>query len=129
VTYAFVGQAEAPQGKADVIDVKGEGNFGARLFIDAQTHLPLMLTWQAAAAPPRRGGPPPGIAASGTPRRRRPPPSSSACTSPTDPHRGWLAAANFACDAPQAPKQPRKPRSINSESTSRPTPSGFDTAN
>src|SRR5262245_19442779 len=57
VTYAFSGQAEAPQGKADVIDIKGDGNFAARLFIDAQTHLPLMLTWQAAAAPPRRGGP------------------------------------------------------------------------
>ena len=27
VTYAYVGQAEAPQGKADVIDVKGPGEF------------------------------------------------------------------------------------------------------
>jgi len=39
------GQAESPDGKADVIEVKGEGGFAARLFIDAQTHLPLMLSW------------------------------------------------------------------------------------
>jgi hypothetical protein len=39
------GQAESPDGKADVIDVQGEGGFSAKLFIDAQTHLPLMLSW------------------------------------------------------------------------------------
>jgi len=39
------GQAESADGRADVIDVKGEGGFAARLFIDSQTHLPLMLTW------------------------------------------------------------------------------------
>ena len=39
------GQAESPDGKADVIDVKGEDGFAAKLFIDAQTHLPLMLSW------------------------------------------------------------------------------------
>jgi hypothetical protein len=38
------GQAESPDGKADVIDVTGEGGFAAKLFIDAQTHLPLMLS-------------------------------------------------------------------------------------
>ena len=45
VELADGGQAEAPDGKADVIDVKGEGGFAAKLFIDAQTHLPLMLSW------------------------------------------------------------------------------------
>jgi hypothetical protein len=44
---AYAGQAEAPEGKADVIEVKGEGDFAARLFIDASTHLPLMLSWMA----------------------------------------------------------------------------------
>lgn len=39
------GQAESPDGQADVIEVKGEGGFTARLFIDARTHLPLMLSW------------------------------------------------------------------------------------
>ena len=46
VTYAYVGQAEAPQGKADVIEVKGPANFTARLFI-ADNGLPIMVSWQA----------------------------------------------------------------------------------
>jgi len=45
VEFADGGQAESPDGKADVIDVKGEGGFAAKLFVDAQTHLPLMLSW------------------------------------------------------------------------------------
>jgi hypothetical protein len=47
VTYTYAGQAESPDGKADVIDVKGAENFAARLFLDAQSHLPLMLTYMA----------------------------------------------------------------------------------
>jgi hypothetical protein len=45
LSFAHAGQAEAPEGKADVLDVKGAGNFAARLFIDSKTHLPLMLSW------------------------------------------------------------------------------------
>ncbi len=47
VTYTYAGQAESPDGKADVIDVKGADTFAARLFLDAQSHLPLMLTYVA----------------------------------------------------------------------------------
>jgi len=47
LTMTFAGQAESPDGKADVVEVKGEGDFTARLFIDATTHLPLMLSWMA----------------------------------------------------------------------------------
>ena len=47
VTYSYVGQAESPDGKADAIDVKGPDGFETRLFIDASTHLPLMLTYMA----------------------------------------------------------------------------------
>jgi hypothetical protein len=43
--FTYAGQAEAPDGKADVLDVKGEDGFAARLFVDASSHLPLMLTW------------------------------------------------------------------------------------
>jgi hypothetical protein len=43
--FTYSGEAESPDGKADVIDVKGEGDFAARLFVDQNTHLPLMLTW------------------------------------------------------------------------------------
>ena len=45
LSFGHAGQAEAPEGKADVLDVKGAGNFSARLFIDSKTHLPLMLSW------------------------------------------------------------------------------------
>lgn len=45
LTYSYVGQAEAPQGKADVIGIKGPDNFAARLFIAGDTKLPIMLSW------------------------------------------------------------------------------------
>jgi hypothetical protein len=71
LTFTYVGKAEAPQGKADVLDVKGPagpGAFAARLFVNAETHLPIMLTWtpsrpsppgdgsRGASAPPGREG-------------------------------------------------------------------------
>ena len=46
--YTYAGEAESPDGKAYVIDVKNADNFAARLFIDEQTHLPLMVTYKAA---------------------------------------------------------------------------------
>jgi hypothetical protein len=49
LTFTFVGQAEAPQGKADVLNVKGPGSFAARLFINADTHLPIMVSWTSPA--------------------------------------------------------------------------------
>ena len=47
MTFAFAGEAQAPQGTADVLDVRGAGNFSARLFIARDTHLPIMISWQA----------------------------------------------------------------------------------
>jgi hypothetical protein len=45
VEFVYAGQAEARDGKADILDVKGPDGFTARLFVDGRTHLPLMLTW------------------------------------------------------------------------------------
>jgi hypothetical protein len=45
VTYAYGGQAESPDGKAHVVDITGPEDFKARLFIDVETHLPLMLSF------------------------------------------------------------------------------------
>jgi hypothetical protein len=56
LTYTYVGQAEAPQGKADVIDAKS-GPLTYRLFINADSGLPIMVSWQS---PMRPGGPGPG---------------------------------------------------------------------
>jgi hypothetical protein len=47
LTYSFAARAEAPQGVADVLDVKGEGTFAMRLFIHGDTKLPVMVSWQA----------------------------------------------------------------------------------
>lgn len=46
VQYTYAGEAESVDGKAFVIDVKNADNFTARLFIDQQSHLPLMVTYQ-----------------------------------------------------------------------------------
>lgn len=72
VTYTYGGQAESPDGKADVIDIAGPDNFKVRLFVDVATHQPLMLTFMepeprlvmrtmasrdgASRQPPRPGG-------------------------------------------------------------------------
>jgi hypothetical protein len=47
-TYSYTGEAESVEGKAYVIDVRNTDGFAARLFIDEQTSLPLMVTYQAA---------------------------------------------------------------------------------
>jgi hypothetical protein len=81
VTYAYAGQAESPDGKADVIDVKGPDNFAARLFLDIESHLPLMLTYIAPeprmvvrTASSRDGaGPPPANSRGGAPNTVRTP--------------------------------------------------------
>jgi hypothetical protein len=44
ITYA--GVAEAPDGRADVLEVKPAEGPAMRLFIDQETRMPLMLTWQ-----------------------------------------------------------------------------------
>jgi hypothetical protein len=45
LTFTYAAVAEAPQGQADVLDAKGEANVALRLFINRQTRLPIMVTW------------------------------------------------------------------------------------
>lgn len=45
LVLTYGGEAESADGKAWVVDVKGEGAFAAKLFIDTKTNLPLMLSW------------------------------------------------------------------------------------
>lgn len=49
LTFTYAGVAEAPQGKAEVIDVKGPANFAIKLFINSKTRLPIMVNWQVQA--------------------------------------------------------------------------------
>jgi hypothetical protein len=68
LTYSYAALAEAPQGHADVLDVKGEGNLALRYFVNTDTHLPIMVTW---TTPPTNvivtvpGQPPPSTVAPG----------------------------------------------------------------
>jgi hypothetical protein len=79
VTHA--GVAEAPDGKADVLEVKPAEGPALRLFIDQQTHVPLMLTWQGpqprmmVRRGPGGGGPPPNP--EGRPAPEGPPPQAT----------------------------------------------------
>lgn len=41
----WVAVAESPDGKADVLEAKNEGGATVRMFVDQQTHLPLMLQY------------------------------------------------------------------------------------
>ncbi len=70
LTFTHVGKAEAPQGKADVLDARGQ-DFTARLFIAEDTHLPIMLSWQAAPARGRGGRGGGGGEAAATPAENR----------------------------------------------------------
>lgn len=47
VQWSYVGEAEAEDGRADVLDCKGANGFNARLFLDKGSHRPLMLTYRS----------------------------------------------------------------------------------
>ena len=49
VEFAYGGEAEADEGKADVIAATGAGGFAAKLFLDQKTHRPLMLQYRGVA--------------------------------------------------------------------------------
>ena len=43
--FKHAGQAESSDGKADILEVQGADGFTAKLFVDAKSQLPLMLSW------------------------------------------------------------------------------------
>lgn len=45
LTFSWAAIAEAPQGQADVLDVKGGDKFALRLLVDSKTKLPIMVSW------------------------------------------------------------------------------------
>jgi hypothetical protein len=75
LTFTYVGQAEAPQGKADVLELKGAPNLTMRFFIAESTHQPIMISWQGAAPGGGRGAAP-GRAAAPAPAPAGPPPEN-----------------------------------------------------
>jgi hypothetical protein len=50
---AWIGTAQAPEGTADVLELRPTTGVPTRLFLDPSTHMPLMITWSGQAS---RGG-------------------------------------------------------------------------
>lgn len=67
----WIGTAESPDGKADVLEITRPNAPAIRLFLDQSSHLPLMITWQGAAQMlfVRGGRPPSPLRGSGAPSR------------------------------------------------------------
>jgi hypothetical protein len=67
IEFTYAGEAESPDGRADVLDLKGADGFAAKLFIDKSSHRPLMLTYRdfdpRFMIPPKKGALP-GVAIS-----------------------------------------------------------------
>jgi len=47
--FRWIGTAQAPEGSADVLEVKTADGVATRVFIDTMTHMPLMLSWTGPA--------------------------------------------------------------------------------
>jgi len=129
LTFSYVGQAEAPQGKADVLEAKAPPNFSVQLFINSQTHLPIMVSWKQAPGRggPGRGGPPAGegrgrgdAAAEGRGRGDAPPTPSTPAPSPSAATPQGAAAQGGPGGAP--PKVPPAGASTAGRSAAPPAP-------
>ena len=111
LSFGFAGQAEAPEGKADVFDVKGAPNLTARLFVDNKTHLPLMLSWQTPAnlVPVLAGQPPPANLPPGTVTfdAPGPPPGSTATAEERTKYQQDVQAARAKAMAAAKPTENR----------------------
>jgi hypothetical protein len=66
LTFKYIAEGDAPEGKADILEVAGPANFSAQFVVQRQTHLPVMVMWKAPGPPgpdgrggqDGRGGPP-----------------------------------------------------------------------
>ena len=82
LTFKYIGQAEAPQGKAHVLEATGESDFKIKFFVHMETSLPVMVSWSApASARATAGRPAPaGEATAGRPAAPAPAPASAEAT-------------------------------------------------
>jgi hypothetical protein len=94
LTPSYVAVAEAPEGKADVLEVKNDTGQSVRIFIDQQTHMPLMLQYMEVrprvmfGGPGGRGGPGPGGRGPGPGAAGPPPPGTHETPVPPPPGDG-----------------------------------------
>jgi hypothetical protein len=54
--YSYAGEAKAPDGTADVVEVKGPGNSVSRVYVDQKTHRVLMVSYRGRNFQMIRGG-------------------------------------------------------------------------
>ena len=47
--FSSGGEAESDEGKADVLDAKGAGNFAARILLDQKSHRPMLIMYRGVA--------------------------------------------------------------------------------
>jgi hypothetical protein len=90
--YAYAGEAESPDGKAHVIDVKDADGFSARLFIDQNNYLPLMVTYQGRQPRIVTQGGPMGAAGGAAQTHVRPQAQQTQTAALTEEERKKLAA-------------------------------------
>jgi hypothetical protein len=57
VEFAYAGQADGAGGKTDVLEVKSTDGFTCKVFVDAKTRLPIMVSWMDREPVTRGGGP------------------------------------------------------------------------
>jgi hypothetical protein len=98
--FRWIGTAQAPEGSADVLEVKTPDGVATRVFIDTMTRMPLMLTWTGPAGrgfggrggQGRRGQAGPGQAAppaeGGAAGAEQPPGAGAGAAEPTQGRRG-----------------------------------------
>ncbi len=99
--FRWIGTAQSPEGSADVLEVKTPDGVATRVFIDAMSHMPLMLSWTGPAgrgrggqgrrgqgAPDQAGPPPEGRAAGDQPPAAGAPPAAAAGADPAQGQRG-----------------------------------------
>src|SRR5207245_835707 len=53
LTFKYAAVGEAPEGKANILDVAGPANFTARFVVQQQTRLPVMIMWQQTSPNPQ----------------------------------------------------------------------------
>lgn len=113
LTFTYVGEAEAPQGKADVLEAKGPNNFTIRFFVNKETHLPIMVSW---TPPVPAGRPPAGPGAARGPMPAAPPAGERGAPPAAPPagQRGAQPAAPPAGErgAPPAGTRPAPPAPV-----------------
>jgi hypothetical protein len=88
--FTDAGVAESPDGKADVLETKDEAGRALRLFVDQETHLPVMVQYQeirprimmTGGPGGRRGGPGGGPGSPGAPGAPPPPGTEPGATTP-----------------------------------------------